>query len=88
MTHFSDALGMPCSGNSLDNTIRVARLVTTEWILLDAHVQFVGNGFGYGFANLWSQDGTLLGTASQTLVLRELKADGLSERSNRRIVER
>jgi acyl-CoA thioesterase II len=88
MTHFSDALGMPCSGNSLDNTIRVARLVTTEWILLDAHVQFVGNGFGYGFANLWSQDGTLLGTASQTLVLRELNADGLTERSNRRIVER
>jgi acyl-CoA thioesterase len=58
----------------------------TEWILLDAHVQHVGDGLGYGVAHLWSEAGTLLGTASQTLVLRQLQADGLTARSNRRIV--
>jgi acyl-CoA thioesterase-2 len=88
MVHFADALGVPCSGNSLENTVRVARLVVTQWILLDGHVHFVGHGLGYGLAHLWSESGTLLGTASQTLVLRELNADGLTTRSNRRIVER
>jgi acyl-CoA thioesterase len=88
MIHFADALGTPCSGNSLDNTLRIAHLVTTEWILLDAHVHFVGRGLGYGLAHLWSETGTLLGTASQTLVLRELNPDGLTTRTNRRIVDR
>ena len=87
MTHFADALGAPCSGNSLDNTLRVADLTTTEWILIDGQVHFVGNGVGYGLAHLWSDTGTLLGTAGQTLVLRELNPDGLTTRSNRRIVE-
>jgi hypothetical protein len=50
-------------------------------------VHHVGNGLGYGVAHLWSEEGNLLGTASQTLVLRELGADGLTVRSNRRVVE-
>jgi acyl-CoA thioesterase len=87
MTHFADALGWPCTGNSLDNTVRVAGLSATEWVLLDAQVQFVGNGLGYGSAHLWSENGVLLGTSSQTLALRELGSDGLSARSNRRIVQ-
>jgi acyl-CoA thioesterase len=87
MTHFADALGAPCSGNSLDNTLRVADLTTTEWILIDGQVHFVGNGVGHGLAHLWSDTGTLLGTAGQTLVLRELNPDGLTTRGNRRIVE-
>jgi acyl-CoA thioesterase len=60
----------------------------TEWILLDGHVHFAGNGLGYGLAHLWSETGTLLGTASQTLVLRHLNSEGLTTRSNRRIVDR
>jgi acyl-CoA thioesterase len=87
MIHFSDALGIACSGNSLDNTLRVAQRDVTGWILLDANVHHVGNGLGYGVAHLWSEEGNLLGTASQTLVLRELSADGLTARSNRRVVE-
>jgi acyl-CoA thioesterase II len=67
---FADATGLPFYGNSLDNTVRVGRLVETEWILLATHVQQVANGFGYGRAELWAQDGTLLGEVSQSAVLR------------------
>jgi acyl-CoA thioesterase len=67
---FADATGLPFYGNSLDNTVRVGRLVETEWILLATHVQQVANGFGYGRAELWAEDGTLLGEVSQSAVLR------------------
>ena len=88
MVEFTDALGVACTGNSLDNTVRVARLVTTEWILLDAHIQTVTGGLGYGMAHLWAEDGTLLGTASQTLALRTLEPDGTLPSRRRRIVGR
>jgi acyl-CoA thioesterase-2 len=67
---FADASGKPYAGNSLDNTIRVGNLVQSEWILLAVHVQQIANGFGYGRAELWAEDGTLLGEVSQTAVLR------------------
>ena len=67
---FADALGEPFAGNSLDNTIRVGHLVDTEWVLMAAQVQQVVNGFGYGRAELWAQDGTLLGDVSQNSVMR------------------
>ena len=69
---FADALGRPYSGNSLDNTIRVGDLTSTGWVLLACHVQQVAHGFGYGRAELWADDGTLLGEVSQTAVLRLL----------------
>jgi acyl-CoA thioesterase len=68
---FADATGHPYAGNSLDNTIRVGNLVDTEWILLSTHVQQVANGFGYGRAELWSDDRTLLGEVSQSAILRK-----------------
>ncbi len=64
------ALGMPAGGNSLDNTLRVARLVPTEWVLLDIRIHAVANGFGHGLVHLWAEDGTLLGTASQSAIVR------------------
>jgi len=64
------ALGLLAGGNSLDNTLRVARLVPTDWVLLDIRVHAVANGFGHGLVHLWAQDGTLLGTASQSCILR------------------
>ena len=67
--------GKPYAGNSLDNTIRVGQLVETEWVLLSMHVQQVANGFGYGRAELWAEDGTLLGEVSQSAVLRSALAD-------------
>jgi acyl-CoA thioesterase len=66
----SQALGSNGGGNSLDNTIRVARLVPTEWVLLDIRVLAVANGFGNGAVLLWAEDGTLLATASQSTIVR------------------
>ncbi|MDQ3352616.1 MAG: thioesterase family protein, partial [Actinomycetota bacterium] len=44
----AQALGTPRGGNSLDNTLRLCRLVPTEWVLLDIQVQAVERGFGHG----------------------------------------
>jgi acyl-CoA thioesterase-2 len=62
-------------GNSLDNTLRVARVVPTEWVLADISIDVVANGFGHGRVNLWAEDGTLLGCASQSTLIRAARAD-------------
>jgi acyl-CoA thioesterase len=67
------ALGARAGGNSLDNTLRVASIVPTEWVLLDIRVHAVANGFGHGVVHLWADDGTLLGTASQSTIVRYWK---------------
>jgi acyl-CoA thioesterase II len=64
------SLGLPASGNSLDNTLRVARLEPTDWVLLDIRVLAVANGFGHGAVLIWSQTGTLLAIASQSTIVR------------------
>ncbi len=53
-----------------DNTLRVAKLVPTEWVLLDIRVHAIANGFGHGVVHLWAEDGTLLATASQSCIVR------------------
>ena len=63
-------MGMRGSGNSLDNTLRVARIVPSDWVLLDIRVHAVEHGFGHGAVHLWAEDGTLMGTASQTVIIR------------------
>ncbi len=67
---FANVSGEPIGGNSLDNTVRTAKLVETEWVLADVQVHAIQDGFGYGRAHLWAEDGTLLGTASQSSVIR------------------
>lgn len=69
------ALGAMAGGNSLDNTLRVGRLVPTEWVLLDIRVDLVANGFGHGVVHLWAEDGTLLATASQSTIVRYWQDD-------------
>ncbi len=64
------AIGRPSGGNSLDNTLRVVRLVPTSWVLCDIRIQAVENGFGHGLAHLWAEDGTLMATASQSAIVR------------------
>ena len=66
----SQALGRMGGGNSLDNTVRLASLVPTEWVLLDIRVHAVANGFGNGAVLLWSESGTLMATASQSTIVR------------------
>ncbi|MEO6628635.1 MAG: thioesterase family protein [Aquihabitans sp.] len=64
------ALGAFAGGNSLDNTLRVGRIVPTEWVLIDITVDAIGNGFGHGTVHLFATDGTLLATASQSTIVR------------------
>ena len=64
------ALGAQAGGNSLDNTLRVAKLVPTKWVLLDIRIDAITNGFGHGVVHLWAQDGTLLASASQSTIVR------------------
>ncbi len=64
------ALGELAGGNSLDNTLRVVRIVPTEWVLLDIQIDGVDHGFGHGTVRLFAEDGTLLATASQSTIVR------------------
>ncbi len=64
------ALGMRAGGNSLDNTLRFVQSAPTEWVLLDIRVHSVQNGFAHGLVHQWAEDGTLLATASQTVMVR------------------
>lgn len=66
----SQPLGRPTMGRSLDNTLRMVRLAPTEWILCDIRMHAAAHGFAHGLAHLWSQDGTLLATASQSISVR------------------
>jgi acyl-CoA thioesterase len=68
-----EALGIMGGGNSLDNTLRVLRLVPTEWVLLDIRVHGVERGFGHGLVHMFAEDGTLLATASQSCIVRYWK---------------
>ena len=61
------------NANSVDNTLRVADLAPTHWVLVDIRIEAVARGFGHGHLYLWAQDGTLLGTASQSAMLRPWK---------------
>lgn len=64
------ALGRWAGGNSLDNTLRVLQLVETEWVLCDIQVHGIRRGFGHGMMHIWSEGGSLLAMASQSLIVR------------------
>jgi len=64
------ALGRHGGGNSLDNTIRILDTARSQWILGDIRVHGVRNGFAHGLMHLWSQDGRLLATGSQSAIVR------------------
>jgi acyl-CoA thioesterase len=72
----SQALGVRAGGNSLDNTLRVAHRAATDWVLADIRVHAIADGFGHGLVHLWAEDGTLLGTASQSTIVRSWKDEG------------
>jgi acyl-CoA thioesterase-2 len=64
------ALGLLAGGTSLDNTLRIGRMVPTDWVLLDIRIHQVARGFGYGDVHLWSEDAVLLASASQSTIVR------------------
>lgn len=65
-----NALGRLAHCTSLDNTIRFANRRPTEWVLCDNRMEFVGNGFAHGTVHMWGQDGALLATGSQSMIVR------------------
>ncbi|TMC50631.1 MAG: thioesterase family protein [Chloroflexi bacterium] len=67
----SQALGERVGGNSLDNTLRVVQRPTRNgWMLVDIRIHAVRGGFGHGHILLWAEDGSLLGSASQSAIVR------------------
>ena len=65
-----NALGTAAGGNSLDNTIRFTGATPTQWVLADLRIHAVSQGFVHGRVHLFGDDGTLLATASQSMILR------------------
>lgn len=74
------ALGTLTSGNSLDNSLRICRLVPTDWVLLDIRVHAVARGFAHGLVHMYAEDGTLLATASQSCIVRNWSTTDVGSR--------
>ncbi len=72
----SQPIGLRVMGRSLDNTLRVAQLRPTEWVLCDIRIHAIIDGYAQGNAFLWSQDGELLATASQSMGVRLWPGEG------------
>lgn len=66
----SQPLGRRVMSRSLDNTLRVVHIEPTEWVLCDIWIQALVDGYGQGVAYLWSERGTLLAVASQSMNVR------------------
>lgn len=62
----AQALEVMAGGISLDNTIRIGDVPETEWVLLDIRPHLVAGSYGHGVVHVWSEDGQLMATASQT----------------------
>jgi acyl-CoA thioesterase len=71
------AVGVLGRGVSLDNSIRVGRFEETEWVLLDLRPHLAAGGYGHGLVHVWSQDGHLLATASQSATMAKMDLDDL-----------
>lgn len=84
MLALSDALGVPSTGNSLDNTLRYANPCPTTWILVASHVDLVARGYASVRASLWNERGEPLAVASQTLVVRPTDTHGRARRTTKR----
>jgi acyl-CoA thioesterase len=64
------ATGLRAGGNSLDNTIRFAKIVPCEWMLCDVQIESLTHGIVHGRMHLYSPDGVLMATAGQSMIMR------------------
>jgi acyl-CoA thioesterase len=71
-----NAFGRVVHCTSLDNTIRFATPVDSSghdvdggWVLCENRIEFAGNGFANGTCLMWSETGSLLATASQSMAI-------------------
>jgi acyl-CoA thioesterase len=76
----SQPIGRRAMGRSLDNTLRMVQLQQTEWVLCDIRIHALVGGYGQGIAFLWSEDGDLLATASQSIAVRLWPEDAVLPR--------
>jgi acyl-CoA thioesterase len=60
------ACGVEGAGTSLDNSLRLGEPADTEWVLLELLAHVAVGGYGHGDALVWSPDGRLLATGSQS----------------------
>jgi acyl-CoA thioesterase len=65
----SRACGVDGAGTSLDNSLRIGEPVDTEWVLLELDAHVAVGGYGHGQVHLWSPDGRMLGTGTQSAIL-------------------
>lgn len=65
----AEGCGVVAGGISLDNTIRLGAVVPCEWVLLDLRAHLADGDYGHGTAHVWSEDGLLMATASQTAAM-------------------
>lgn len=63
------ACGVEGAGTSLDNSLRMGRPVETEWVLLELDAHVAVGGFGHGHVHVWSPDGEMLATGTQSAKL-------------------
>ena len=49
-------------------------MVPTEWVLMDIRIHAVERGSGTVCVHMFAQDGTLLATASQSVIVRYWKS--------------
>ena len=77
------ACGVVGAGTSLDNSLRIGEPADSEWVLLDLDGHIGVGGYGHGQVHLWSPDGRLLGTGTQSAILFSVD-DMRARRASRR----
>jgi acyl-CoA thioesterase II len=61
--------GVAGAGTSLDNSLRIGEPADTEWVLLDLDAHVAVGGHGHGRVHVWSPDGRMLATGTQSALL-------------------
>jgi acyl-CoA thioesterase len=70
------AFGRPGGGNSLDNSLRICRIVPTHWVQCELRISAAARGFGHGAIYMFAEDGTLMASGSQSVILRFSSPEG------------
>jgi acyl-CoA thioesterase len=66
------AFGRAGGGNSIDNTVRILGQPSTPWVLCDIQINGASRGVAHGAINLFSEDGRLVATGTQSVIVRFL----------------
>jgi acyl-CoA thioesterase len=71
------AAGKMGAGSSLDNSMRFkGGVADTSWVLIELHGELANGGFGHGSLRVWTDQGELIATGSQTASMRFLFDEG------------